>query len=307
MIVIHLIGNHCFALISLHNMVIKHEMKKVAVTCKRNIEVIKVTMVGGKKGAVEVVEMSVGNLYSYNVTFLISAAVLFVATILMIKIAYNGTGNTTIENSLETLTNRIELQDLISIEVLPLALIGGVFSFSNGIVNSFLVLVGEERGIKNIALYFTVNAICLLIVRPLAGRLSDEKEISFILYPSLILAATESLLLSNANTLTIILIAATCKAFGQGAAQPTLQNACIKKLGTSRSGVATSTFYIGADIGQGIAPIIGGTIAGKFRYSIMFYFCALLIWLRTIFKKEEPNLMVKIKILAKIIIGLNKA
>lgn len=72
----------------------------------------------------------------------------------------------------------------------------------------------------------------------------------------------------------MVLIAAACQAFGQGSAQPALQSACIKNLEPSRSGVATSTFYIGADIGQGLGPIIGGAISSNFGYNIMFYCCA---------------------------------
>jgi MFS family permease len=213
----------------------------------------------------------IGNTYGFNITFLVSSIILFITAAFMTRIQNEEVIS---KRDVKLSHNNIRFQDLIATEILPLALIGGIFSLSNGLVSSFLFLVGEKRGIKNIALYFTVNAICLFIVRPVAGKLSDKKGLSFILYPASILTAIESLLLSNANALWIILIAAVCKAFGQGAAQPTIQSACIKKLGLSRSGVATSTFYIGADIGQGIAPIIGGAVASRYGYNVMFYYCA---------------------------------
>ena len=50
--------------------------------------------------------------------------------------------------------------------------------------------------------------------------------------------------------------------FRQGAAQPSLQAGCINKVGTGRSGVATSTYYLGGDIFQGIGPMIGGAVIG---------------------------------------------
>lgn len=222
----------------------------------------------------------IGNIYGFNITFLVSSIILFIAAALMTRIQYKKPD--TRRSDIKLPHKKIVFQDLIATEILPLALIGGIFSMSNGLVNSFLVLVGEERGIKNITLYFTVNAICLFIIRPLSGKFSDKKGMSFILYPALILTAIESLLLSNANVLWIVLIAAVCKAFGQGSAQPTLQSACIKKLGLSRSGVATSTFYIGADVGQGLAPIIGGVIASSFGYNVMFYCCAALFMISII-------------------------
>lgn len=214
----------------------------------------------------------IGNAYGFNIAFLVSAIILFVAAALMTRIPYKKI--TELRSNIKLPHKKIEFQDLIATEILPLALIGGIFSFSNGLVSSFLVLVGDNRDINNIALYFTVNAVCLFIARPVAGKLADKKSLSLILYPASILTAMESLLLSNANVLWIVLVAAVCKAFGQGSAQPTLQSACIKKLGLSRSGVATSTFYIGADIGQGVAPMIGGAIASRYGYNVMFYCCA---------------------------------
>lgn len=215
----------------------------------------------------------IGNTYGFNNTFLISGIILLVAAVLMTRITYQPIVK--IAKTGEKLPRkRIVLQDLIATQVLPLAMIGGIFSLSNGIVSSFLVLIGEERGIKNIALYFTVNAICLFMVRPMAGKLADKSKLSYILYPALFLAGMEALVLGRATSLWMILAAAVLKSFGQGSAQPTLQSHCVKMLGPSKSGVATSTFFIGADIGQGLGPIIGGVISASFGYNVMFYIVA---------------------------------
>ena len=69
----------------------------------------------------------------------------------------------------------LHLSDIISFPLLPLSLIGGLFSMGNGLASSFLVLLAQERDIPNIGLYFTVNALCLLLTRPLAGKLYDKK------------------------------------------------------------------------------------------------------------------------------------
>ena len=44
---------------------------------------------------------------------------------------------------------RIALNDLISMRILPYAILVGLFSCGNGLVNAFLALMGEERGIAN--------------------------------------------------------------------------------------------------------------------------------------------------------------
>ena len=56
----------------------------------------------------------------------------------------------------------------------------------------------------------------------------------------------------------LLIGAAVCKALGQGMAQPAFQAECIRRAGPERRGVAVSMYYLGADIGNGIAPVVGG-------------------------------------------------
>ena len=204
----------------------------------------------------------------YTINFIISGTALFLATFLIAKIPFTWKAP-----DKSAFKKKITIDDLISIKLLPLAFVGGIFSFTNGIVSSFLVLIGEERGIANIGLYFTVLAIGYFLTRPFIGKLYDRKGLSIILYPAFLLVMLESLLLSQASVLWIVLLAAVVKALGQGAAQPTIQSTCLKKLDPAKSGVAAATYFIGADIGQGVGPMVGGKIAESFGYSAMFFFC----------------------------------
>jgi len=168
----------------------------------------------------------------------------------------------------------IRITDFIAVQVLPLAFFGSVFSMFNGVIGAYLVLLGEERGIENISLYFTVNAIALVLVRIAAGKIYDRYGISAILIPAFILAAVAAVFIGFAGALPMILAAAAIKAFAQGSAQPSIQAECIRMLPDGKSGVATSTYYIGADIGQGFGPMLAGLIASAWNYEVMFYACA---------------------------------
>ncbi|WP_411830972.1 MFS transporter [Paenibacillus peoriae] len=75
----------------------------------------------------------------------------------------------------------------------------------------------------------------------------------------------------------MVLLAAIVKAFGQGTAQPALQVESLRKLGKHQSGLASSSFYIGANLGQGFGPLIGGSIASLYGYRGMFNFSAALL------------------------------
>ena len=166
---------------------------------------------------------------------------------------------------------------LIAVECLLYALTAGMFSMANGVTSSFLVLLGEQRGISNIALFFTMNAVCLFFIRILMGRIADCTSVLGIVGISLMVSLVSMVLLARAFVLKTVLLAALLKAVGQGGGQISLQSACIKAVDESRVGVASSTYYIGADIGNALGPVIGGWISGLWGYEVMFHAVAVLM------------------------------
>lgn len=79
-------------------------------------------------------------------------------------------------------------------------------------------------------------------------------------------------LVSGMKTLPMLIISAICMAFGQGGGQPSIQSQCIKELSIDKRGIAISTYYIFADVFQGLGPITGGLIADHFGYAAPFTF-----------------------------------
>lgn len=182
--------------------------------------------------------------------------------VLLIVVKYPG-----IQQAAAQKAASIGIKDIIAVDVLGYTGVSSMFSFSNGIVTSYLVLYGKELGIGNISLYFTINALVMFLVRPVSGKLMDKKGMYVVAFPGFALTIVSMLLLASAGKFTggafaAVMASSVLKALGQGAAQPSLQAASIKKVGRERSGSATSTYYLGADIGQGIAPMIAGVIVG---------------------------------------------
>lgn len=184
------------------------------------------------------------------------------------------------------------LKDMVVVEALGYTCVSSTLSFSNGIVTSYLVPYGNELGVAGISLYFTFNALAMFLSRPLAGKLMDKKGLYVVALPGMAITSISMFLFAVAGRFTggmfaAIMVSAVLKALGQGAAQPSLQAASIKKAGKERSGSATSTFYLGGDIGQGIAPMIAGIIIGNAAsplqgYVISFHLTAVLIGLATV-------------------------
>lgn len=191
---------------------------------------------------------------------------------------------------------KIVIRDFFEPKAIPFTLPYSTLSFVNGIISSYLVMFADAQGIKGISIYFTVYAIFLFLVRPFAGKLMDAKGIRYTVYPGMVLTAISMFLLGGSNTIWLVLLTSLLRAIGQGAAQPSLQAGCINHVGRDRSGVATSTYFLGGDVGQGFGPMVAGAmlaqVAGVPGYKLVFSFCGCLILVALVYfyfisKKEK--------------------
>lgn len=181
----------------------------------------------------------------------------------------------------------VRMGDVFEPKALYFTIPYSTFSFVNGIIASYLVMFADEKGIENISIYFTMYAVCLFVVRPFSGKLLDKKGIRYPVIPGMLITALSMFLLGFCSSLPLILLTGVLRAVGQGAAQPSLQAGCINYVGRDRSGVATSTYFLGGDIGQGIGPMLGGfvveSVAGIHGYQLIFSACGVLILLALAF------------------------
>ena len=217
--------------------------------------------------------------FGMKITFLISA-ILTVAAFLLVSLFHE-------EKKVVTEKRKICFSDIIAVKALPFTFVAGSYSFTNGIVASYLVLYADKIGVKGISIYFTVCAIVLLLVRPFSGKLMDRKGIRITVLPGLILTAFAMFMLGKSTTLILILISGAIRSLGQGAAQPSLQAGCISAVGRDKTGVATSTYYLGGDVCQGVGPMIGGLIIGQSvgltGYTTLFNLCGALLLCALVF------------------------
>lgn len=187
----------------------------------------------------------------------------------------------------EAAKKNIRFRDIFEPKALYFTLPYSTFSFVNGIIASYLVMFADEKGIGSISIYFTMYAVCLFLDRPFSGKLMDKKGMKYPVIPGMLLTALSMFLLGFCGSLPMIMLTGVLRAIGQGAAQPSLQAGCINYVGRDRSGVATSTYYLGGDIGQGIGPMIGGfileSVIGITGYQVTFSFCGVLILIALVY------------------------
>lgn len=187
----------------------------------------------------------------------------------------------------------ISLEGVVAKEaVLPAILLFFLqMTFCN--INSFLVIFADEKGVKNIGLFFTAYAIAMLFAPRTIGKLSDRWGAVKAMLPAMVLFATAFFMISCASSLVLFLCAAVVSAFGYGAAQPAVQTLCMKCVPEERRGAASSTSYIGQDLGNLCGPIIAGAIAENMGYvsmwRIMMIPVGITITLVILFRKNITN------------------
>lgn len=201
--------------------------------------------------------------FGYSVTFFVSGAFGLLGLVVILFMVYP-------KDVVPKATKKIAFHDLFAVEFTGFMLLAMLFSSGNGLISTYLAIVAEERGISNIAVFFTVYSVCMVVLRPLAGKLLDRKGIYIILLPSILFAALGMFFIGIGYSLAVMLLASVFKALGQGSGTPSLQAYVVKTLDKSRAGVATSTIMIGQNVGNAIAPIIGSFFVTAYGYEKMF-------------------------------------
>ena len=211
-------------------------------------------------------------------TFLVAATLTGAAFLILCVFREDTGGNRKFEKKEK---KRIRLNDIIAPKALPFTVMAGTYSLINGIIASYLVLYTQELEINQISIYFTVCAAALFLMRPISGKLMYRKGIRITVIPGMLLTACSMFMLGRIGTLPLVLLTGVIRSLGQGAAQPSLQAGCIQRVGLKQSGVATSTYYLGGDICQGLGPMAGGLIVGHIAgitgYRVVFDLCGVIM------------------------------
>lgn len=158
----------------------------------------------------------------------------------------------------------------VSIKCLPLAFAACCYLTIWGIISTYIVMVGDVRGVAGISLFFVANSLTLFFTRPIAGKLADKHGLSAVFFPSVVFEALAVVLIAFSQQLWLFLIAAACKALGSGTVTPSIQAKCGELETPERSGVAMSTYLLGTDVGYAVGPIIGGAVSTSFGFEAMF-------------------------------------
>lgn len=169
------------------------------------------------------------------------------------------------------------LKRMFAVELMLLAVISGLFSLMNGVTSSYLSMLGDERSIEGIGIFFTISSVAVLLIRPFAGKLMDRRGLACVLIPSLVFGSVAMLCIGAARALPAVILAAVLKGVGQSAGQSSVQAECAKRSRPEKRGVAMSTCYLGSDLGNSAGAGLGGYLSGAYGYGVMFKVAGVII------------------------------
>ncbi|MCL0042903.1 MFS transporter [Dehalococcoidia bacterium] len=162
-------------------------------------------------------------------------------------------------------------------EALFPATIQFLLSVSYGSTIQFLAVMGVQRDINSYQVFFTVYAVVVIVVRFLAGRVSDRYGRAAVLLPSLTSQMVALLILSMATSLPALLVAAVTFGMGWGAAYPTLTALTADRVDAARRGVAMGIFSSGMAFGSAVGSAMVGIIAKQIGFTGSFVFTAIVV------------------------------
>lgn len=160
-------------------------------------------------------------------------------------------------------------------KAVSISAIGMLVGIAYSSILAFMNAYSSEIDLKTAgSLFFLVYAVAILLSRPLSGRIFDIKGDNYVMYPVFIFFAIGLILIAQAHSSFILLLAAAFVGLGYGSFSPFGQAIAIRSSGIERLGVATSTFFGFLDMGIGFGPFIMGLLVPLLGYRKLYYVSA---------------------------------
>jgi MFS family permease len=170
-----------------------------------------------------------------------------------------------IKNMEETLPNtqpfsfnllKIKRDEIFEPKALPTFIAQFFVAFASGAVLTLSPDLSKHLGIANKGLFFGVFTFSSLIVRLVAGRVSDKRGRVYVLKWSSLAMAASMFLTAWAYDFTTFMLAAIVYGFSWGLHTPTLQAWAVDLVSDEARGRGLATMYIALEAGIGIGAYI---------------------------------------------------
>jgi MFS family permease len=206
--------------------------------------------------------------YPINIMFYVSS----VLALLSILILFNMKETLKSKQAFKIDFLKISKNELINKQVLPVLWVTILSYISYGALVSFIPDWSENLGLHNKGLFFMVFTVSSLIIRFLAGRLSDSYGRTPILKLALILLSVAFVVIGFAQSAYVLIMGAILYGFAQGMFSPALSAWTIDLSDQDKRGKSVATMYIGLEAGIGIGAFLAGWYYQDVIYRLKYIF-----------------------------------
>lgn len=190
---------------------------------------------------------------------------------------------------------QVSTEDFFDKKVIPVAIVMILCEFSFGIILTIIPDFSDFIGIKDKSTYFTIYVLSSVVVRVLAGKVSDKYGRVPVLFYSLLVSLFAMLILSFSTGVTSMVISAIILGFGLGTASPTLFAWTVDLSDKNKLGRGFSTMFIALEIGIGLGALISGTLYNSKiqNFSMIFGIGCIMFFLSIVYvfwyKRNKSN------------------
>lgn len=219
--------------------------------------------------------LSFDHMFSFNITILFTAVVAvlgFIMSLLIKKTEPLQKKGQKVEQKGSILQYAFDKKAL-----LPCLLVFLFYLTFSGIVN-FINGLGEEIHLGGkVSIFFLLNALVTVLIRPFSGRIYDRMGHKYLVYPACAAGIMGLIIMALTHNLATLIVAAVIYGIAYGIMQPTFQAWAVSCVTPDKKGTANAMALSFMDLGMALGAISLGGVAGQLDYRSMYGISSLLI------------------------------
>ncbi len=155
---------------------------------------------------------------------------------------------------------RISRHDIIDLRVFPAALITLLSYVAYGVILTLIPDWTGHVGVANRGVFFVAFTIASLLIRFVAGRLSDRHGRVKVIKAGLVILTVSLCILGYGDTPFLLMVGASVYGIGTGILSPALNAWTIDLSHPQHRGKAMATMYIALEAGIGLGALLAGWV-----------------------------------------------